>query len=180
MDHLIATSAAANQTDNWRAEIEPLNAVEEQQITAQVSHYPQPQAATIEALKIVQQQQGWVSDGKLKAIAERLDMSPDQVDSVATFYNKIYRRPVGNTVITLCDSVSCWIMGYEGLREAICRELQISLGQTTSDQQVTLLPTPCLGACDKAPAVMVGDQLHGPVNAEQLILLAQQAKEVQS
>ena len=180
MEHLIATSASTNQPDRWRSKIEPLNAVEEQQIADQVSHYPQPQAATIEALKIVQQQQGWVSDGKLKAIAERLNMSPDQVDSVATFYNKIYRRPVGNTVITLCDSISCWIMGYEGLREAICRELQISLGQTTSDQQITLLPTPCLGACNRAPAVMVGEELHGPVSAEQLIRLAQQTKEAQS
>ena len=110
MTPIIATDAAATCAD-WRLQIEPLNEHEETAITAQIHHYPQPQAATIEALKIVQEQQGWVSDGKLKAIAHRLQMSPDEVESVATFYNKIYRQPVGRTVISLCDSVSCWIMG---------------------------------------------------------------------
>ena len=110
MTPIIATDAAAHCAD-WRLQIEPLNEYEETAIAAEITHYPQPQAATIEALKIVQQQQGWVSDGKIKAIAQRLHMSPDEVDSVATFYNKIYRQPVGTTVISLCDSVSCWIMG---------------------------------------------------------------------
>ena len=94
MTPIIATDAASHKPD-WRLLIEPLSEHEEAAISAQVQHYPQPQAATIEALKIVQEHQGWVSDGKLKAIANRLQMSPDEVESVATFYNKIYRQPVG-------------------------------------------------------------------------------------
>jgi len=176
MTPIIATDAAAYCAD-WRLQIEPLNEYEETAIAAEITHYPQPQAATIEALKIVQQQQGWVSDGKIKAIAQRLQMSPDEVDSVATFYNKIYRQPVGATVISLCDSVSCWIMGYQGLAQALTQELNIALGETTADGAVTLLPTPCLGACDHAPVAIVGDQRAHKLTPASLIELARLAQE---
>ena len=179
MTPIIATDAASSSAD-WRLEIEALNAHEEMEIAAQIQHYPQPQAATIEALKIVQQHQGWVSDGKLKAIAQRLQMSPDEVESVATFYNKIYRQPVGRTVISLCDSVSCWIMGYQGLAQALTQELDISLGQTTPDGALTLLPTPCLGACDHAPVAMIGNQRAHQLSPASVIILAQQARESNS
>jgi|TARA_B110000967_G_scaffold31760_1_gene30151 NADH-quinone oxidoreductase subunit E len=179
MTPIIATDAASSSAD-WRLQIEALNAHEEMEIAAQIQHYPQPQAATIEALKIVQQHQGWVSDGKLKAIAQRLQMSPDEVESVATFYNKIYRQPVGRTVISLCDSVSCWIMGYQGLAQALTQELDISLGQTTPDGALTLLPTPCLGACDHAPVAMIGNQRAHQLSPASVIILAQQARESNS
>jgi NADH-quinone oxidoreductase subunit E len=179
MTPIIATDAASSSAD-WRLQIEALNAHEEMEIAAQIQHYPQPQAATIEALKIVQQHQGWVSDGKLKAIAQRLQMSPDEVESVATFYNKIYRQPVGRTVISLCDSVSCWIMGYQGLAQALTQELDISLGQTTPDGALTLLPTPCLGACDQAPVAMIGNQRAHQLSPASVIILAQQARESNS
>ena len=179
MTPIIATDAASSSAD-WRLQIEALNAHEEMEIAAQIQHYPQPQAATIEALKIVQQHQGWVSDGKLKAIAQRLQMSPDEVESVATFYNKIYRQPVGRTVISLCDSVSCWIMGYQGLAQALTQELDISLGQTTPDGALTLLPTPCLGACDHAPVAMIGNQRAHQLSPASVIILAQQAREPNS
>ncbi len=179
MTPIIATDAATHCAD-WRLKIEPLNEHEETAIAAQIHHYPQPQAATIEALKIVQQQQGWVSDGKVKAIAQRLQMSPDEVDSVATFYNKIYRQPVGKTVISICDSVSCWIMGYHGLAQAVTQELNIALGETTPDGAITLLPTPCLGACDHAPVAMVDDQLTHQLTPVSLILLVRRAQEQSS
>ena len=179
MTPIIATDAASSSAD-WRLQIEALNAHEEMEIAAQIQHYPQPQAATIEALKIVQQHQGWVSDGKLKAIAQRLQMSPDEVESVATFYNNIYRQPVGRTVISLCDSVSCWIMGYQGLAQALTQELDISLGETTPDGALTLLPTPCLGACDHAPVAMIGNQRAHQLSPASVIILAQQARESNS
>ncbi|MFT5082489.1 MAG: NADH-quinone oxidoreductase subunit E [Lentisphaeria bacterium] len=141
-------------------EIEPLTAAERHDIEHEISHYPQKQAATIEALKVVQKYQGWVSDGKVKAIAEILEVSAEEVDGVATFYNKIYRRPVGEKVIAVCDSVSCWIMGYPKLIGHACKKLDIQLGETTADGRFTLLPTPCLGACDKGPTLMFGEALE--------------------
>ena len=89
---------------------------ERDEILAELAHYPQKRGACIEALKIVQQHRRWVSDESLAEIAELLDMSRDELDNVATFYNLIFRQPVGKHVILLCNSVSCWIMGYEQIR----------------------------------------------------------------
>jgi NADH-quinone oxidoreductase subunit E len=130
------------------------------EIRHEMAHYEDPRAASIEALKIVQKRHGWVSDEQLKAAAELLGMSAEQLDSVATFYNLIYRRPVGRHVIKLCDSVACHIMGYDRLRERLQQKLGVGLGQTTADNRFTLLPIPCLGTCDHAPAMLVGDDLH--------------------
>ena len=87
-------------------------------------------------------------------------LTPEELDSVATFYNLIYRKPVGKHVIMLCDSVSCWIMGYDRVRDHVCSRLGASLGATTDDGRFTLLPIVCLGACDHAPAMMVDGELH--------------------
>ena len=134
---------------------------EQHEIAAVASHYEQRRAAVGEALKIVQQSRGWVSDDSVRDIAAFLEMTPEEVDSTATFYNLIFRRPVGRHVILVCDSVSCWVMGYDPLREHLQARLGLHLGETTADNRFTLLPTACLGACDQAPAMMVDDDLHG-------------------
>jgi NADH-quinone oxidoreductase subunit E len=67
---------------------------------------------------------------------------------------------VGRHVVLLCDSVSCWIMGYDRLREHLCSNLGVRLGETTSDGRFTVLPIVCLGTCDHAPAMMVDEDLH--------------------
>jgi NADH-quinone oxidoreductase subunit E len=130
------------------------------EIDGLAAHYEQPSAATIEALKAVQKRRGWVSDEAVRAIAERLRTSPAAVDAVATFYNLIFRRPVGRHVIFVCDSVSCWIMGYDGLRERLEKRLGIRYGETTADGRFTLLPICCLGTCDRAPAMLIDEDLH--------------------
>lgn len=121
------------------------------------THYPYAQAVGLEALKIVQKYQGWVSDESLLAVAEYLKLPPDELEGVATFFNMIFRRPVGKNVILLCDSVACWMLGCDNLKAHISNKLGIDYGQTTSDNQFTLIPVPCLGDCDKAPTMMIGD-----------------------
>lgn len=137
-----------------------LSAEEVKEIEHELSHYEQPSGATIEALKIVQKHRGWVSDEAVKEIAEKLKTSAADVDSVATFYNLIFRKPVGRHVIFVCDSVSCYIMGYDGLRAKLEKKLGIKYGQTTPDNRFTLLPICCLGTCDKAPAMLIDQDLH--------------------
>jgi len=130
------------------------------EIESEAAHYPKREAVSIDALKIVQKHRGWVSDESLRDIAQHIGMSPTDLDSIATFYNLIYRRPVGRHVISVCDSVSCWIMGCEPIREHLQERLGIKLGGTTPDNRFTLLPTVCLGCCDHAPALMVDGDLH--------------------
>jgi NADH-quinone oxidoreductase subunit E len=130
---------------------------ERQAIEAEMPHYPDRRAVCIDALKIVQQHRGWVSDEGLADVAQFLQLPLAELDGVATFYNMIFRKPTGRHVILLCDSVSCWMLGYEGLREHLARRLGIAPGETSADGLFTLLPNVCLGACDHAPVMMIDD-----------------------
>lgn len=140
-----------------------LTASELQQIEHYMHHYPYPRAACLDALKIVQRRNGWVNDAQMNAIAQVLGMSVADLEGVATFYNRIYRQPVGRHVILLCDSIACFLMGAETLAEAMQRELGIQFGQTTADGRFTLLPICCLGNCDKGPTLMIDEDTHGLV-----------------
>src|SRR5262245_55986552 len=146
-------------TTNDAALIPMLSAEETAEITTELEHVPDPASATIEALRIVQRHRGWVSDQSIEAIARLLGTSAASVDSVATFYNLIFRRPVGRHVVMYCDSVSCYVMGCDKLRGALEQKLGIAPGATTPDGRFTLLPIVCLGACDHAPAMMIGEDL---------------------
>jgi len=154
-----------------------LSPAEIQAIRAEAAHYERPAAAAIEALKLVQAGRGWVSDENIKDIASLLGMSPAELDSVATFYNLIYRRPVGKKVIHYCNSVSCWMLGAEDVREHISRRLGIERGETTADGEHTLLPIVCLGACDRAPVLMVGDKTYFNVDRESVDGLLERREE---
>jgi len=141
---------------------------EQREIAAEFPHYAQKRAVCIDALKIVQRHRRWVSDEVLHDIACFLEMTPDELDSVATFYNLIFRRPVGQHVIYLCNSASCWVMGCDRVREHLTARLGIQPGETTPDGMFTLLPIACLGACDHAPALMIDNDLHQNVNVEEI------------
>lgn len=153
-----------NQIEN--PVFEGLSPAEIQEIKAEFSHYEDKTAVSIEALKIVQKHRGWVSDECLVAAAELLDMSPAQLEGVATFYNLIYRQPVGKTVIHYCNSVTCWMLGAEQISERLCRHLNVELGEMSADGEYTILPIVCLGACDHAPVVMVGDELKRDITED--------------
>ena len=148
-----------------------LSATELSEIDAEISHVPYRAAVAIDALKIVQAHRGWVSDESLQAIARHLDMSAAELDGIATFYNLIFRRPVGEQVILLCNSISCWIKGCDKLQQKLTEQLGVGLGETTPDNRYTLLPVTCLGACDKAPVLMVGEDLHEDVTEQSLARL---------
>ncbi len=141
---------------------------EKHEIEVELPRYEQKPAVGIEALKVVQRHRGWVSDEALRDIAAFLEMTPDDLDNVATFYNLIFRRPVGRHVILVCDSVTCWIMGYERLVQGLSDRLKIKLGETTSDGRFTLLPIVCLGTCDHAPALMIDNDLYQDVEPARL------------
>ncbi|WP_416306921.1 NADH-quinone oxidoreductase subunit NuoE [Neptunicella sp. SCSIO 80796] len=121
--------------------------------------YEDRAAAAIDALQIVQRQRRWISDESLYAIADLLQMPVAQLEGVATFYNLIYRQPVGEHVIHLCDSISCWLHDFPAIGEHLKQQLGIDFGQTTEDGKVTLLTNVCLGCCDTAPALMHNGEL---------------------
>lgn len=150
--------------------IEPfvLSDEEKRAIDEEMSHYEDPAAASVEALMAVQHRRGWVSDEALRAVADYTGIPAADLEGVATFYNLVFRQPVGRHVVLVCDSVSCWLCGYEALSDALRDKLGIGFGETTDDQRFTLLPSVCLGHCDRAPAIMIDGDHHGPVGADQL------------
>jgi NADH-quinone oxidoreductase subunit E len=145
-----------------------LTEAEMQEIDHEISLLPYKKAGVIEALKIVKHHRGWVSDESVEAVAAYLEMSPAEVDSVATFYNLIFRKPVGRHVILLCDSISCYVMGYDKLYAELKQLTGIKFGETSADGRFTLLPNACLGCCDRAPALMIDEDLFRDVKVEML------------
>lgn len=140
---------------------------ERREIMEELTRHHQGQSASVEALKIVQRHRGWVSD-EIRDVAALLGMTAEELDSVATFYSFIYRRPVGKHVILICDSVSCWVMGYEEILRHLKERLGIGPGETSADGQFTLLPVNCLGICDHAPALIIDDETHRDLTPEKV------------
>ncbi|MEJ2182371.1 MAG: NADH-quinone oxidoreductase subunit NuoE [Nitrospirota bacterium] len=140
---------------------------EKEEIRKSLKDVVHKREAVSDALKVVQRHRGWIS-GELPEVAEMLGMSPAEVDSIATFYSLIFRRPVGKHVILLCDSFCCWIMGYREVFEHLSTRLGVGFGETTEDGQFTLLPVCCIGACGVAPAMMVDEELYGDLTPEKI------------
>ena len=137
-----------------------------QELQLRVAAAVTPREAAVDIMKELQSHYGWLSDEAVAEAAELLGLSTLQVDELATFYEMIYRRPVGQTVIHVCDSISCWAMGGETLLRHLERILGIEAGGTNADGAFTLLPCSCLGNCGDAPAIMIGEQHYGRVTAE--------------
>ncbi|PLX76897.1 MAG: NADH-quinone oxidoreductase subunit NuoE [Desulfuromonas sp.] len=127
-----------------------------------------PHELIIDLLRAIQSYYGWVPDQGIELTAATLGVLPVEVEEVATFYDKIFRQPVGKRVIHVCDSICCWSTGSEEIAAHLQQVLGIGFGQTTADGLFTLLPTCCLGACGDAPAMMIGLTTYGPLTRERV------------
>ncbi len=136
------------------------------ELEARVASAITPREAAVDVMKEVQNHYGWLTDEGVVEAAEILGLSPLQVEELATFYEMIYRRPVGKKVIKVCDSISCWTMGDEELMAHLVKRLGVEPGGTTTDGMFTLLPCSCLGNCGNAPAMMVGENMYENLTQE--------------
>jgi NADH-quinone oxidoreductase subunit E len=126
------------------------------------ARYPpeQRKSAILAALYLVQDQQGYVSRNGIRAVAEAIQCTPAEVEDVVSFYTMFYTRPVGKTVIQVCRTLSCALMGAERVTEELSKTLGITPGHTDAAGEFTLIEVECLGACDRAPVVGVNDHWH--------------------
>ncbi len=138
-----------------------LSTSERRRLESVVGLYETRSAASVEGLRILQDSRGWVSEEALDDLADFLGVATSNLESLATFYSMIFRRPVGRHVIMVCNSVCCWMQGSEQVARYLGDRLGIELGATTPDGRFTLLPVVCVGACDQAPAMLIDWQLHG-------------------
>lgn len=122
--------------------------------------------AAVDVMKELQRHYGWMTDEAMGEASDLLGLTTLQIEELATFYEMIYRRPVGRHVIHVCDSISCWTMGGETLLVLLENHMNIKVGETSPEGSITLLPCSCLGNCGEAPCLMVGEEQYGRVTQE--------------
>jgi NADH-quinone oxidoreductase subunit E len=147
------------------------------ELKARVAHAVTPREAAVDVMKELQRHYGWLTDEGVEEAAEIIGLSPLQVEELATFYEMIYRRPVGKKVIHLCDSISCWAVEAETLMEQIAKRLGVEPGGTTVDGMFTLLPCSCLGNCGNGPTMMIGDEVFGNLTLEKTFEILEKERE---
>jgi NADH-quinone oxidoreductase subunit E len=127
-----------------------------------VKRYPpdRRQSAVLPALYLAQAQQGYVTANAIRYVAQLVEMTPAEVEDVVSFYTMFYTRPVGKFVLQVCRTLSCALNGAERVTAELTAKLGIEPGQTDATGTFTLFEVECLGACDRAPVVMVNDAWH--------------------
>ena len=127
-----------------------------------VKRYPEERrrSAVLPALYLVQEQQGYITGHAMRYVAGLLGMTPADVEDVVSFYTLFYTKPVGKFVLQVCRTLSCALNGAERVTEALQEKLGIHPGETDATKTFTLVEVECLGACDRAPVVMVNDAWH--------------------
>jgi NADH-quinone oxidoreductase subunit E len=136
---------------------------------ARVAAYPPEQriSAIIYALYLAQEQNGgYLTGAAMRHVAAQIGCSAAEVEDVVTYYTMFYTKPVGKYVLNVCRTLSCALLGAERVTEELAAKLGVSPGQTTPDGQFTLVEVECLGACDRAPVVMVNDDWHERLSPE--------------
>jgi NADH-quinone oxidoreductase subunit E len=135
-----------------------------------------PREQVIDVMYALQKHFGYFNDAAVHEAAELLNMTPLEIDELATFYDFIYREPVGKFVIHVCDGVVCWMFHEGSLFDYLCRKLGVCAGEITPDGIFTVLPTACLGYCDHAPAMLINGVLYGPLTPEKVDVILEKLR----
>ena len=137
-------------------------------LVATIAHADHPREMVVDVMLALQAHYGFLSDDAVEAVAALLGMSPLEVEELATFYTFIYREPVGKYVIHVCDSLICWMDGFESIQDYLCRKLDIAVGATSADGLFTLLPVCCIGYCDLSPAMLINRKVYGHLTPQKI------------
>lgn len=121
-------------------------------------HYPVTQAACMPVLHLVQKEYGALSDEVISAVANELNLPEAHVHGVVTFYTMYHKKPLGKNILMMCTNVSCLLRGGKKTLAVLEEKLGISAGQTTADEEFTLIEEECLAACASAPAMICGEK----------------------
>lgn len=137
-------------------------------LAERISAAEDPREQAVEVMLEIQNHFGFMSDEAMLEASELLGMTPLELEELATFYDHIYREPVGRYVIRVCDSTVCWMNGNRGVVDYLCSTLGIEVGGTSADGLFTVLPVCCIGYCDRSPAMAVNQQVFGWLTPEKI------------
>lgn len=138
------------------------------QLLKQIEESEHPREQVVNVMYALQRHYGYLSNEGVLEAAEILGLTTLEVDELATFYDFIYREPVGRYVIHACDGAVCWMFGEESVVDYLCRTLGIRVGETTPDGLFTVLPSTCIGYCDHAPAALINGKAFGPLTPRRI------------
>lgn len=125
------------------------------------SKYPKKRSALIPALHLAQDEIGYLPQEIQKQVADLFEIDPNEVNAVVTFYDMFFEEPVGKHIIHVCKNVSCMLRGADGVISSLCQKVK-------ANPQYTIIPSECLAACDKAPVMLIGTRIEGPVKEADL------------
>jgi NADH-quinone oxidoreductase subunit E len=148
-----------------------------EKLKEEIANAEHPRELAVDVMLSLQNYYGYLSDEALEEGAQLLGMTPLELEELATFYDFIYREPVGKYVLHVCDGVVCWMNGYGSVVNYLSEKLGIQAGETTQDGLFTILPTACIGYCDLSPAMLVNGRPYGPLTPEKIDEILQMLKE---
>jgi NADH-quinone oxidoreductase subunit E len=138
------------------------------ELKRRIAGAPHPRELAVDIMYALQRHYTYLSDEALREGAALLGMTPLELEELATFYDFIYREPIGKYVIHVCDGVVCWMFHEDTIFDYLCRKLGVGPGEVTRDGLFTVLPTACIGHCDHAPAMLINGRLYGPLTPEKV------------
>ncbi len=151
-----------------------------QEIEAYKARYPDPRSALMPALYVAQEENGgYLSKDALRDVAEVMDLTPADVESVASFYSMYNKRPVGKYVIEVCTNIACSLLGGQELARHIEKRLGVPIGENTPDGLFTVKRVECMAACGGAPAIQVNGLYHENMTAERFDALVEELRRVE-
>jgi len=138
--------------------------------------YPQTRSAVLPALRLAQEQYGWLPREAFEEVAEALELTPAYCMSVASFYDMFHLEPVGRHLVEVCTNISCALVGAQQTLEAFERELGVRPGETTEDGGVTLRTVECAGGCGWGPVVAVDHRYREPVRPDDVAAIVEELR----
>lgn len=137
-------------------------------LSQRISEAEHPREQAIEVMFAMQVHYGYMTDEAMVEASDLLGLTTLELEELATFYDHIYREPVGKYVIHVCDSAVCWMHDHRSVIDHICSRLNIKVGGTTADGLFSLLPVCCIGYCDRAPAMTINRKVFGRLTPEKI------------
>jgi len=138
--------------------------------------YPEKRAALLPSLYIAQKEYGWLTQEAYEQVSEILGLPKATVKGVATFYAMYKKKPMGRHLIQLCTNVACMVMGAEKILDILKEKYGLIPGGTTEDGRFSLVIMECIGACDKAPAMLVDTDFYADLNEKKIIEILERYK----
>jgi NADH-quinone oxidoreductase subunit E len=138
--------------------------------------YPLKRSAVMDALRLAQEEHGWLSPETLREVADAMDETPAYCEAIASFYDMYHLEPVGRHMVEVCTNLSCALAGAQPVLDAFSSELGIRPGETSEDGAFTLRAIECAGGCGRAPVVVIDHVYHEPVGPDEVAGLVQELR----